>query len=278
MKEEKLIKKLQNAKLPDIKLQSHQSRLKMALLDAGYPQKQRGVAFRELAKSKLKGVKDTMIRGLISRQPIWKTVTIGILALVLGLGLAIPAFTAESAYAQAEEIAQNSPEVQAALGADGEVQTINIVEIDLIDGTGIVIAQGKAAAIVSVTVDLEAKRVTEVIPLVELTEAGKQEAIDIAKADPRVQELLDAGATIGEVFTMYISGVMGNVETGEIEEFSEALVTVEIKGENIYVAHVDLAAGQLVRLTETSLADSGAPNGSDFYFEEDTDFATGETN
>ena len=284
MKEEELIKKLQNAKLPDIKLQSHQSRLKMALLDAGYPQKQRGVAFRELAKSKLKGVKDTMIRGLISRQPIWKTATVGILALalVIGLSLTIPSLTAESAYAQAAEIAQNSPEVQAALGADGEVQTINIVEIDLIDGTGIVIAQGKAAAIVSVTVDLEAKRVTEVIPLVELTEAGKQEAIDIAKADPRVQELLDAGATIGEVFTMYISGVMGNVETGEIEEFSEALVTVEIKGENIYVAHVDLAAGQLVRLTETSLADSGAPegapDGSDFYFEEDTEFATGETN
>ena len=138
MKEEELIKKLQNAKLPDIKLQSHQSRLKMALLDAGYPQKQRGVAFRELAKSKLKGVKDTMIRGLISRQPIWKTATVGILALalVIGLSLTIPSLTAESAYAQAAEIAQNSPEVQAALGADGEAQTINIIEIDSLELTG----------------------------------------------------------------------------------------------------------------------------------------------
>lgn len=278
MKEEELIKKLKNAKLPDIELQSHQSRLKMALLDAGYPQKQREVSFWELAKSKLKGVKDTMIKGLISRQPVWKTATVGILALalVIGLGLAIPSLTAESAYAQAEEIVQNSPEVSAALGADGEAQLINIIEIDLLDGTGTVIAQGKAG-IVSASVDLEAKRVIEVALLVELTEASRQEAIDIAKADPRVKELLDSGATIGEISTMYISGAMGNVETGEIEEFSQALVTVEIRGsEKIYVAQIDLAEGKVVNLLETFLPTGEAPGEPDFYSIPDS-YYTGET-
>jgi hypothetical protein len=276
MKEEELIKKLKNVELPDIKLQSHQSRLKMALLDAGYPQKQRGGAFWELAKSKLKGAKDTMIKGLISRQPVWKTVTFGILALalVLGLTLTIPSLTAESVYAQAKEIVQNSPEVQAALGADGEVQ---IIEIEMVDGTGTVIAQC-GTGIVSAAVDLDAKRVTEVVTLIELTEADKQEAIDIAKADPRVKELLDSGATIGEISTMYISGAMGNVATGEIEEFSEALVMIDIvAGEKTYVAQIDLAEGKVVRLLETFFAAGEAPGEPGCYFVTDS-YATGEEN
>jgi len=41
MKEEELIKRLENVELPDIKLQSHRRRLRMALLDAGYLQRQR---------------------------------------------------------------------------------------------------------------------------------------------------------------------------------------------------------------------------------------------
>ena len=43
MKEEELIKKLENVELPTIELQSHRRRLRMALLDAGYLKRQRGV-------------------------------------------------------------------------------------------------------------------------------------------------------------------------------------------------------------------------------------------
>ena len=68
MKKEELIRKLENVELPDIRLQSHQSRLRMALLDAGYSRRQRGFAILELAKSRMEGVKETMIKGLISKQ------------------------------------------------------------------------------------------------------------------------------------------------------------------------------------------------------------------
>jgi hypothetical protein len=83
MKEEELIRKLENVELPDIKLQSHQRQLKMALLDADYLNRRPGITFLELAKSNVKGVQDTMIRGLVSRQPIWKTAVFGIVALAL---------------------------------------------------------------------------------------------------------------------------------------------------------------------------------------------------
>jgi hypothetical protein len=67
MKEEELVRKLENIVLPDIKLQSHQRRLRMALLAASYLQRQQRITTLELVKSKLKAGKDIMIRGLISR-------------------------------------------------------------------------------------------------------------------------------------------------------------------------------------------------------------------
>ena len=249
MKEEDLIKKLENVELPEIELESHRRRLRMALLDAGYLKRQREVAIWELAKSKVKGVKDTMIRGLVSRQPVWKTAVIGVLALALitGLAIAIPSLTGQSPEALAAEIAQNSPEVQAALG-DGEVQ---VVVVKVVNDKGIVICQGEIG-IVTAEVDLKTKAVT-VVPMPELTGADKAEAISIAKAEPAVKEILDKGASISKVSSMYSFGMRINPETGETEEISEEMARVEITlGETIWVAYVDLAEGKVVALRKTT--------------------------
>ena len=252
MKEEKLIKKLENIELPDIELQSHQRRLRMALLSTGYLQRQRGVTILELVKSKAKGGVDIMIRGLVSRQPVWKTAIASVLAIALIIGgtIALPGLTGQSAEALAAEIAENSPQVQAALG-DGEVKVVKVIKI--VDGKGTVICEGTMGRLVTAEVDLKTKEVTEVVTMPELTAADNQEAIDIAKADPRVKELLDMGAMIGKVSPMYSWGCRMNAETGELEEFSETLVRVEIEWvEKNYVAHVDLTEGKVVRLIETT--------------------------
>ena len=51
MKKEELIKKLESTELPKIELQSHRRRLRIALLDADYPKRQREVAILDLTKS-----------------------------------------------------------------------------------------------------------------------------------------------------------------------------------------------------------------------------------
>jgi hypothetical protein len=241
MKEDDLIKKLENAALPDIKLKDHQRRLRMALLDYGYRNRQRKAAIFE---SIFKGVKDTMIKGLVSRQPVWKIATVGLaLVIILGLSITIPSLRTESVYAQAEEIAKNSASVKEALGG-GEIQ---VVRIDISDmaGTGKVIAKGEAGSVLA-EVDLKANKVMATFV------ADDQRVIEIAKADPKVKELLDSGATIGEVSTMYISGSMGNVATGEMEDISETLVMVGINGtEGSYVAYIDLAEGNVERLLKS---------------------------
>jgi len=250
MKEEELIKKLESVELPEIELQSHRRRLRTALLNAGYLQRQREVAILELAKSKVKGGIDTMIRGLVSRQPVWKTTVVSVLALalVIGLSLTIPSLSPESVYAQAAEIAQNSPQVRAALG-DGDVQVVKVIKV--VDDKGTVICRGEIG-VVTAEVDLKTKEVT-VVSMPELTEAERDEAIRIAEADPRVKELLDEGATIGKVSPMYSFGARVNPETGQTEEFSETLVRVAIElGERNWAAEVDLAEGKVVRLIEVT--------------------------
>jgi anti-sigma factor RsiW len=208
-----------------------------------------------LAKSKVKGGKDIMLRGLVSRQPVWKTAVAGVLAvaLIAGLSLGILLPTGESVYAQAEDIARNSQQVQAALGG-GEVTAVKVVRI--VDDRGTVICEGEVGQFAVAQVALEAERVIEVVPMPILTEAEEQEAINIAKADPRVQELLDRGASITGVSPMYSFGARVNLETGEIEEFSGTLARVEIelgdKSCKSWAADVDLTKGKVERLIETT--------------------------
>jgi len=258
MKEEELIRKLENVELPDIKLQSHQSQLRMALLDADYLQMQRKVTILEMAKYKVKGGKDTMMRGLVSRQPVWRTAVFGMvaLALVIGLSLTIPNLPTDSA--NAANIVQKSPEVKAVLG-DGEVDVVKVI---VIDGKAKVIAKGENG-VVKAEVDLKTKEVTEVDKMTEPTAEEKQEAIDIAETDPRIKELLDTGAMISTVSPTFFYGMM-NLETGEIEEVSETFVKVVIEGTDakIYVAYVDLSEGKVVKLIDpTDLKKEATSNG-----------------
>jgi len=223
----------------------------MALLRAGL-ERQRGVAILEATKTKLRGVKDMMTRSLVLRQPIWKFVTVTGLAIVLitALVITLPSLNGQSVYAQAADIAQNSPEVRAALGG-GEVQEVKVIKV--VDGKGTVVCKGELGTITA-EVDLDKKVVTEVVPMPELSGTDEQRAVEIARADSRVKELLDKGANIGRVSPMYSFGTRINPQTGETEEFSQALVMVEIDwvGKS-WTAEVDLSQGKVDRLVEKTL-------------------------
>ena len=213
------------------------------------------------AKSKLREAADFVRSGLVSRQPAWKTAVVSVLALalVIGLSLTIPSLSTESAYARAADIARNSPEVQAALG-DGEIKVVNVITIR--DDSGTVICEGVAGRLVIAEVDLKAREVTGVrvgifettmTDMPEITEADKQKAIDIARAAPRVQELLDNGASIGEVSGILVFGMAKDLQTGETKEFSETLARVEIEmGERSWAAFINLTEGEMTQLLEAT--------------------------
>jgi hypothetical protein len=249
MKREDLIKKLEDTESPQAELPSYQQRLKTALLQADYlHRRQREVTILKVAK-------DAIMRSLISRQPVWKTATIAVLvvALILGLSFAISSLSGDSVYAQAEEIAKNSPEVLTIVGKVGEVQVIEISEIE-----GTVIAQGENGSALA-KVNLETREVTDIVSFAD----SRAAAIEIAKADPCVQALLDTGAIISEAsctFAVYLWTFTGDAATGEPEldpelgELLEAWVIVKIvDSENVYSAHVDLIEGKVTSIEITSV-------------------------
>jgi len=156
-----------------------------------------------------------MMRGLVSRQPIWKTAIVSVLALTLVIGLSLTILSLSTESTHAADIAKNNSKIKSAFN-DGDI--------------------------------------TKAVKITELTAEGKQEAIDIAKADPRIKELLDMGTMISKVSPMF-SYSMINVETGEIVEISDTFVKVVIRGvETNYVAYVNLSEGKVVKLIDTTAA------------------------
>jgi hypothetical protein len=250
MNKEELIKKLESTELPKIELQSHRRRLRIALLDADYAERQREVAILDLTKSKVRGGIERMLKGLVSPRPVWKTALVTTLAVVLAFGLTIglPSLIGQSPEVLAAEIAQNSPDVMAALGGD-EVETVKVLNIK--DNMATVIVEGKMGGIVNALVDLHTKVVTQAVGGPQLTDEEKEKALDIVNADPRVQELLDRGAVIDLVLPMYVTFSRVNQETGEIEEITETWAQMWINlGNTQWGVQVDLIRGKVVSLTD----------------------------
>lgn len=249
MGEEELIKKLENVELPDIELQGHQRRLGMALLESRYFKEQPKVAIFSQTKSKMKGGID-MLKGLISWRPVWKPALVSALAiaLIVGSALFVPSLVGPSPEVLAAEIAQNSPEVQKLLGDD----LIVIKKVQLVDGVGHVVCEASVGTFALVDVDLEKKEVVKVekIKMPELTEEEKEKAIEIAKADPKVQELLDKGASIDKVFPLF--GIIAlSEENGEMKV--EAYVTMAVAlvlDDEKWIVHVNLDEGKVERILE----------------------------
>jgi len=247
MKEEELIKKLEETKLPDIELKSHRRALKMALLDAGYLQQQRKVNILALTSEKIIGGIDFMLKGLVSRQPVWKTVLLSALAVsVIAVAtVAVPGVTGHADRVLAASIAQNSPEVKAAAG-EGIMET---EVISLSNGKGIVVIKGQRG-LVTAEVDLKNKIVLGVSPAPEFSIVDEVSAIGAVSNDNIDVQRYTYKFTVkyrgnDRVYIEAIEPVLSSafsklVLSGELNQVvNEILVTgdtIEINGEILFNA------------------------------------------
>jgi hypothetical protein len=255
MKEEELIKKLENAKPPTIELEGHRQRLKMAFLGSGYPQERRG--WRGL----LKGASATVLKSLKSPQPLWKPVVFGAMALVLVIGLT---WVALSPNGQPQVVvASDTITINQDITKAYDFEGYGKIEL-LLDGEPLLIVYHFDAGNRTLTINMQAREPTlaEIEqrgedPLV-LSESDKQKAADIARADTEVAELLAQGAVISKVIEEYTPyfGVLDSeiVLDGAVASFSKdgAIVLIE-QGDEHWLAHIDLVeeiVKSLVKLTE----------------------------
>ncbi|MDY6912362.1 MAG: hypothetical protein SVM79_08415 [Chloroflexota bacterium] len=253
MDKDDLIRKLESVAVPQFELQSHKERLKGELLNSDCLRERPRVSILGLTKLK-EGVE--MLREYISRQPIWKTAIAGVtaLALIATLSIAVPSLTGKPDVVLAAEIARNSPEVKIASGGEGEIEVVKVVKV--VGNKGTVVCVAQRGQVVTAQVDLETEKVVEVeaLPMPELGEAERQEAIKIAKADPRVKELLDKGGSIGMLFPIYTGGMI--TTNGKTEVLPTVMkVMVEIKlGKKTQLARVNLEGKKVEEVIEPVVA------------------------
>jgi hypothetical protein len=202
----------------------------------------------ERVKNRIKRGIDTTMGLFVSRRPVWQTVLASALAIALitGLSITLPSLFGQSDKTLAVEIAQNSPEVIAALGGD-EISEVDVIEIK--EGMATVTVHGTLGFTVTVEIDLLTEIVTEVIDGPQLTDEEKEKALNILNADLGVQALFEQGAVIYALLPIEILAT--REETGEIEEVMETWAQAWINlGEKQYRARVDLIRGRVVNLSE----------------------------
>jgi len=221
MKKEDLIKQLENIELPEIEIQSHQRRLRLALLSSGY--------FKE--------------KKIMNLFMFWtkRLVPAGVtLALILVVGFSV--IQPKLQIARAMEIAKNDPQIQQLMKDYG----VEIKEVKLQGGKAYVLLtlpeekvpqvlnleretpEGEKVGVQSgqffiaykdpktgevressgsiAEIDLKAKKVEKLemiegtkIDITPLTEEEKARAIEIAKSDPKIKEMLPRDAEVKAV-------------------------------------------------------------------------------
>jgi hypothetical protein len=206
MKEDRLEEKLNNVELPNIELKSHRSRLKMALLNESYLKSQKKGTIPGLVKMKIEGGINFIMKGLFSKQPVWKIGAAAslLIVLVLGLVLVLPRLTGQTQEALAASIASKSPEVLNALdGSTGEVSKV----VKITDSNGVTqylvsLHGDNSEVLAGVAINDNNSIPNQVIFVLntDFTDGDKTEAVNIAEADPEIMKILDQGATINWMY------------------------------------------------------------------------------
>jgi hypothetical protein len=199
MKEEELRKKLERVEIPRIELESHRSRLKMALLNSDYFKKKRGNRIMDAVKTQARGMIDTMLDGMVARRPAWKVALVTAFTMIMMGGMVF------------------------GLGSLNGIQQAGV------NPSGYTIIGGD-----------------------QLTDADKSLAMDILKADSRIQALLATGATIDILLPILVEFQATNPETGEIEGVQETWAQAWMTGidGSTWGAVVDLVQGKVVQLSK----------------------------
>jgi hypothetical protein len=199
MKSEDLIKKLEDAEPPSAELPGYKKRLRMALLKGKY-----------LEQGKGRGITGLLKDAFTPKRKAWQTALAGTLAIALiaSLGVVLPQFLGKDSATLAKELALNDPEVQALIGNE-ELEEEDIEVIENAD-------EGYASIFIKVSLDsivvanvfmgIPGDKEVEVIKteIVPISDAKKQEIIEIASTDPEIKALFDQGAYVYRYYFDYI--------------------------------------------------------------------------
>lgn len=144
----------------------------------------------------------------------------------------------EDKTAIAKELVLNDPQVQALLG-DAEIDESNIsvkdVVVDNIYATVVIKLNDDKIIIANVINSNDDEKKVEILEneVIPVTDAKKQEIIDIAGADPELKAIFDRGAAVYEYSFSYISKSWLNDDRSGIKEGLGGVSTISMKNRQL---------------------------------------------
>ena len=207
MKEDELIRKLETVELPDIEVTGHRCRLRTALLESGCFTKQQEATTMAMVKARTAGVLGGIWGRLVTPRPAWQLGLGGVVvaAVVITVSLMTSLPGGQTSHALAADIARTDPAVLAALES-GAVSMVEITEV--VGDIATIRVRGLTGDELSVKVDIDTKEVTAVTIVFSgprLSAENEELARSVARADPRVQAILDQGAGITMVLPVFVT-------------------------------------------------------------------------
>jgi hypothetical protein len=208
---------------------------------------------REATIRKIKA--NELLHGNTLRRWLRPVLAIGTAVIVLTVLLVAQPWDFRTPAASAAAIVRNSPEVQAFF--DGEkIEDVEVTtKVVGTEGDVLVVLVKTETRTAAAEVNLEKKLVTDIVRVhvPELTAWDEQKAIDIAKSDPRVQELLAEGGVIGRpyldraVSIKEVTGPDGKItKEGSVEVIGQ--VPIESGGKK-WLAAVDVDGAKMIGLS-----------------------------
>ena len=204
MKKEELVRRLVQVEIPVLLVKTHREQLKRALLEAPHYGPARGKRPPVDSIGRVFGNFWDWLRAPAWRAAAASAVAIFMVAAVLAVTFYM---VSPSPAVVAADVVKKDPHVQQTLSGSGE---IIIVKVQIRDGIANVVCGRGMGDFVEADVDIIGRAVIstrrfEGIFLPELPLQAQDDAVKIAKSDPKVKAIVDRGGTIGKVFPIFSS-------------------------------------------------------------------------
>ncbi|MGA2367161.1 MAG: hypothetical protein ABSF74_01120 [Dehalococcoidia bacterium] len=251
MKKEELIRKLENAALPDLLVVSHKERLKVLLLEKPATRKATGGSPVRQVVWNLTAIFNWL------RAPAWRAAAASAMALfVIGAAVAVIFYVSTpSPSAIAANIVKNDPGIQQKLGGTGE---IIIVRVEVRNSIASVVCGRSVGDFIEADVDINGRAVVstrryDAVFIPELPVEARDSAIKVALLDPTVKEMVAQGGLIGRVVPIFSSISKITMVNGNILEVtpaaSQAVVPILYNGKS-WLIEVNLEENRIEHIIQ----------------------------
>jgi hypothetical protein len=252
MKKEALIRKLENADLPELLIAGHRERLRKVLLEGVYT----GSTYKSTREA---GSRRNILNRLLDwlRAPAWRMAAASGMALIIVAAVLSLAFylSAPSPSVIAADVVKHDPGIQQRLNGTGEIM---IIRVDVRGGMASVVCGRCMGDFIEADVDMNVKAVVstrryEGLFMPELAPESREQAINIAVSDPRLKSIMDKGGSVGRVYPIFSSVSNMSIIGGSIIKVtpaaSQAIVPVQFEGKT-WLAQVNIEENRVERIVE----------------------------